>query len=205
MLLALIGVSSSRSDLSGPSHILGSLALLQNVRFTINSSRSSARTLPSLRIPRLPFGKHGPDRPGQFVGNCRNHYVVGPAFEQRLQPRPGGRFVAFEHNRSCRMHQQRSQICVPTFADAHLPHSTACATLARHQSDPRGELSRVFERLGIAHAGNNRGCGEQANARYLSNALASRGLTQLLGEPAFDLVDTQCNWNTCLAMSIAIS
>jgi len=83
----------------------------------------------------------------------------------------------------------RSQICVPTFADAHLPHSTACATLARHRSDPRGELSRVFERLGIAHAGNNRGCGDQANARYLSNALASRGLTQLLGEPAFDLAD----------------
>lgn len=61
---------------------------------------------------------NGPDGPGQLVG-LPYHYVVGPAFEQRLQPRACGCFVAFERNRSCCMHQQRSQIYVPTFADAH--------------------------------------------------------------------------------------
>lgn len=83
----------------------------------------------------------------------------------------------------------RSQTCIPTFADAHLPHSTTCATLAQRQFDPHRELSSACERLGITHAGDTCGCSEQTDVRYLSNALASRGLTQLLGKFALDLIN----------------
>lgn len=105
---------------------------------------------------------NGPDGPGQLVG-LPYHYVVGPAFEQRLQPRACGCFVAFEHNRSCCMHQQRSQIYVPTFADAHC-RTRPLVQLGRGTNPTQAENSLASVNVWA----DNCGCGEQAEARYLS-------------------------------------
>ncbi len=95
------------------------------------------------------------------------------------------------------MHEQPAQIAVAAFADAKQSRLAAAGTLARHQSDPGGELAAVVERARIANARNERARGQRADARDFRETATGGVVAMPAADVAFkrqdatiDLADT---------------
>src|SRR5690554_4101815 len=69
------------------------------------------------------------------------------------------------------MDQQRSQVDVPSLADAQQRGLASSGVLARHKAQPRSKLSAIFEVASIPHSGDHRSRSQWPNARDLPKPL----------------------------------
>ena len=154
------------------------LSLIESVRQWLGLGSAG---LPSVGTPGLAAGEHCPDGSRKLIGRCGHDHVVGPAFHQLRQPRPMLRAWRSDDG-SGPVHEQGSQVGVTALADAQLTHSPASAALARHHTDPGGELAGILEARRRAHARHRGGGGEHTDTRDLGQSHARRDLAQLLAQ-----------------------
>lgn len=103
----------------------------------------------------LARGQHRPGEPCVLVGHCHRRDVVVSPSHELAKPRTGpitarpGQL----HQRAATVDQQRSQVHVPSLADAQQHVLAPAGVLMRHQPDPGSELARVLEVAGVSRTG----------------------------------------------------
>lgn len=77
------------------------------------------------------------------------------------------------------MHEQRSEVGIAAIADSQLADATSGPGLPWRQADRCRGLAAVVERGGRTHAGYDRGCSHQTDARDVGECFARWGVAQL--------------------------
>jgi hypothetical protein len=81
------------------------------------------------------------------------------------------------------VNQQRSQVAVPTLADAEQQVFAAAGVLPRYQAQPGGQLAGILETLRVPQRGHQRAGRQRADARNLCQSPARF----ILSMPGLDL------------------